>query len=454
MVLQTYNYIVAIDATNNDEECTRDPVVIPKPLRKLIDKGAEDLGLKVLILHDSETLPTQFFKQSFLTKRGEYIDLNTNPADFWFKLGLGLGGWVHTLLYTFRKDNYDKRFHDNWKFVLKGDTTCFSNYVDPNVGKLEVKSIEDLEKFDFSWLKKAEDDYFKSWFPEMIEMEEQPNFESILQEIWGKIAKQFNNINSIDISKFSNTCNNLIKQHLASSKTKVCDQSLYRTYMLSTIFDELSSNQIIRSKGIDILLESHVYRDKELLNSLNVEIDQSLLQEKYGSERLKLTNELRSIASTSTKDTSEWGKKPDPYSKYAGVEETKYIGSSKESSRESTQASSSISTSGSSLLELSSMAIDEEDLSDMKHYIIASFLRKYEQANYENIKKSSKFVNAVSNFIAQTFESKKFKSKFRDIAEMDIKDSVSWELIRASLALHSMFLGNKYFSNFSNLATL
>ena len=433
MVLQTYNYIVAIDATNNDEECTRDPVVIPKPLRKLIDKGAEDLGLKVLILHDSETLPTQFFKQSFLNKRGEYIDLNTNPADFWFKLGLGLGGWVHTLLYTFRPEKYAKRLHENWNFALKGDTVGLSFVADPNVGKLEVKSIDELEKFEFNSLRKVEDEYFKSWFPEKISMEENPHFEGILQEICGKIAKQFNNINSIDISKFSNTCNNLIRQHLASSKTKVSDQPLFKTYLLSSIFDELSSNQIIRSKGIDILIESHIYRDKDLLNALNVDINQSLLQEKFGSGKLKLTNEFRSIASTNN-DNSEWGKQPDTYSKIDDFEESK----SRASTKASTSAgSSSLST---DLSELSTI-VEEEELGEMKQYIIATFLRKYEQANYENIKKSSKFVNAVSNFIAQTFESKKFKNKFRDISELDIQDSVSLAPIRT--LEHSGFHGSR-----------
>lgn len=264
-------------------------------------------------------------------------------------------------------------------------------------------------------------------------MEENPHFEGILQEICGKIAKQFNNINSIDISKFSNTCNNLIRQHLASSKTKVSDQPLFKTYLLSSIFDELSSNQIIRSKGIDILIESHIYRDKDLLNALNVDINQSLLQEKFGSGKLKLTNEFRSIASTNN-DSSEWGKQPDTYSKIDDFEESK--------SRASTKASTSAGSSSLSpdLSELSTI-VEEEELVEMKQYIIATFLRKYEQANYENIKKSSKFVNAVSNFIAQTFESKKFKNKFRDISEMDIQDSVSLAPIRT--LEHSGFHGSR-----------
>mmetsp|Transcript_13903 Transcript_13903/g.16115 ORF Transcript_13903/g.16115 Transcript_13903/m.16115 type:complete len:120 (-) Transcript_13903:69-428(-) len=69
--------------------------------------------------------------------------------------------------------------------------------------------------------------------------------------------------------------------------------------------------------------------------------------------------------------------------------------------------SSQCSTADSSL---SGLCLGDQE--KLEEYVTVTFLRKYDQGNYESIKKATKFYNAIANFVAQTLESKKFKRAF------------------------------------------
>jgi hypothetical protein len=66
---------------------------------------------------------------------------------------------------------------------------------------------------------------------------------------------------------------------------------------------------------------------------------------------------------------------------------------------------------------LKNLGFDEREIEEIDTFILTSFFIKYEQANFLNIHKTSKFVNAVKNFIDQTLISKKFKNQFSQINE-------------------------------------
>lgn len=74
---------------------------------------------------------------------------------------------------------------------------------------------------------------------------------------------------------------------------------------------------------------------------------------------------------------------------------------------------------------LSVYDLDENDGELIVKYMISSFFRKYEQASYANIKRETKFINALINFIIQTFVSKKFKSNFKEIDDKEFRNFVS-----------------------------
>lgn len=74
---------------------------------------------------------------------------------------------------------------------------------------------------------------------------------------------------------------------------------------------------------------------------------------------------------------------------------------------------------------LSKYGLDESEAKDLFRYVLNNYLRMYEQANFCNIKKASKFANATSNFIQQIFSSKNFRKKFSSIEDENIQDLVS-----------------------------
>jgi len=65
-----------------------------------------------------------------------------------------------------------------------------------------------------------------------------------------------------------------------------------------------------------------------------------------------------------------------------------------------------------SIVNLEENGLSESDGEKMVNFIMTSFFRKYKQANYSNIKRLTKFLNAMSNFVEQIFNSKKFKNEF------------------------------------------
>mmetsp|Transcript_12462 Transcript_12462/g.12503 ORF Transcript_12462/g.12503 Transcript_12462/m.12503 type:complete len:85 (-) Transcript_12462:124-378(-) len=49
--------------------------------------------------------------------------------------------------------------------------------------------------------------------------------------------------------------------------------------------------------------------------------------------------------------------------------------------------------------------------------------------NYANIKRTTKLINALNNFMEQTFQSKKFKSMFCEIEEQEVKEMFVRKLV-------------------------
>lgn len=177
--------------------------------------------------------------------------------------------------------------------------------------------------------------------------------------------------------------------------------------MLSFVVDELASNDLIHSEFIHLVTKENVYSDKDLLNLLNVDIDSKELGKTYGSINQKYRDVLdNSQNSTMWSSSYEISK--------SKIEDSDYIEENKVD--ESTKAST--------------FNQQMEITDDLMEYIKAWFFKKYEQANFSNIRKTGKFWNAMHHLIRQTFESKKFKKIFPEYEwEEEILERVSLYLI-------------------------
>lgn len=432
MVCTNFNYIVAIDTLSGAEDQTEAIVSIPKKLKKQVEKNAEALGLKLLILHSPNVSPNEFFTQSTLNKWVGFIEFTDNHSDFWFKLGLGLGSKIHTVLYTNYSDSYDTSIRDKLKFLQKEET---ENIADPNVGFVEVNSLEELENFDYPVLKNLQTKFFETCFPERTELEQLPHFERTLEEVWKKISKHISKTDCVDVNKFVNTWSNLIKQHITSSKVVLSKSNLYKKYLLSYALDDMTSKEVISNKVLDDLLANHIYTENELSSSVNVIVDKHKLREIYNEEEERLsvliggTNDSINMSSSTTKTIM-----PNRYSclDESTRDHSRMWEEAKDSSLLKTDTTADwtldslniSSNPGEQLSFLWEVGFSESECKDMLDYVYAQFIRKYEQATYENIKKPPKFFNAVSNFIDQTFESKKFRKQFATIENNDTKEQV------------------------------
>lgn len=220
-------------------------IQIPKRIKKLISKYGEQFRVKLMILHNYEDLPQTFFEHKFLEANEMHLDFTSDQNEFWFKIGVAVGHKTNTLVYTLDFEQYEVKLMEKCKFLLMEEPSEIEIETDPSFGMLEVKALNEIENFDQKTIQICEETHFKNCFPERTNLEELLLKDGTLDEILRKISKQFNNVKSMDISKFTNTCSNLIKQHLSSSKVKVGDMDLYKDYLLANVLEELFEKDVI-----------------------------------------------------------------------------------------------------------------------------------------------------------------------------------------------------------------
>jgi hypothetical protein len=273
MVWETYDFLIVIDSNTSLNSKDEAGIQVPKSIIKLMKKGAEELKIKLMILHQPEVLGTNILDQKFLSKYGNYVDFWDNMPDFWFKVGLARGNKTHILIYTENWAKYKSKLDNFSSFIFMGDTSNWNINEQPKLGRIEVKEIEDLGDFEFSTLSQLQQDYIQDWFPAKKELESQEEFGGILEEVCKKVANHFRTQKDSDVSKFINTWGNLIGQHLCSSKIKLKNEKLYKDYLLSCTLENLFSNGIIKSTVVSTLLSNNVLHNSQLLGSLMVDID-------------------------------------------------------------------------------------------------------------------------------------------------------------------------------------
>lgn len=267
MGARKFNFIVAIDATSIVDESSSDLIKIPKKLMKLMEKGGVELGVKLILLHQPEFAPSVLFKESFLEKCHNLIEFTDNSLEFWFKLALALGSSIHTCFYTHNTKAYLTSIPENLKFIIMdSQSEEYDVTADPSIGKMQIQDLSDLDDFDFPTLKKLEIAHFEKCFPERAELESHPNFEQTLQDVIGKISKQFKKSENVELSKFVNTCNNLITQHLKSFKISLSRQDLFNDYLLSFVLEQFLADEIVNNRAIEVFAEKNIYHRKQLLD--------------------------------------------------------------------------------------------------------------------------------------------------------------------------------------------
>jgi hypothetical protein len=205
MGYETYNTLLAIDATQTALDGSMKTLEIPKKLRKVIEKIGRDAKIKVLILHVAEVLPTSFFKPKFIDEHSDLVDFTEESNEFMFKVGLSLGQKINTILYSPKHEKYQNKFSENLKFVISNLQTDTDVDSIPTLGKLKVKPLQDLQVFEYEIIPDLVDKHFQDCFPERYKLESSPFFKSNKDEICAKIKKQFSLISSIEVTKFTNT---------------------------------------------------------------------------------------------------------------------------------------------------------------------------------------------------------------------------------------------------------
>lgn len=275
----------------------------------------------------------------------------------------------------------------------------------PKFGKFEVSDLDEMSEFDLSTLDNLETQFYKENFPERIELEEEHNFKQNIDTICGKVSKQFNKLEEMEISKFANTCQNLITQHLTSSKTNVSSSSLYKNHLLSSVVETLVSEKMIESSFLELWLNNYLYKSKEIIGACTVKINKQKMSEKYPG-----THAFSSIMRGSKGDA-------DPHNSTLDTSNASNNTSMVQSLSSSYWTDTSLTHDKFPNLEDGKLGYSSGELEEMFGFVRSIFFAKYEQANYENIRKPEKFCNAVSNFIDQTLESKKFRKRYESPAE-------------------------------------
>ena len=199
----------------------------------------------------------------------------------------------------------------------------------------------------------------KKW-SERFQLENDYRLDLLRDEIWDKIAKQLNNLEDMELSKFLNSCQNTIIQHLTSSKVKSHGFWQFKIYMLSFVLENLVSKEIISNKAIELIV-GDIFESKNILDICNVTIN----QEKLKSLCIKPYLSIEKLNAYSEKIQCKISK--DSISEVA---------------------SSQPSTKDTETLSKETELTDEvnRELPSMEAYIFSKLLVKYEQGNYWNIK--------------------------------------------------------------------
>lgn len=211
--------------------------------------------------------------------------------------------------------------------------------------------------------------------------------------------------------------------------------------MLPKVLEKLISEEIINCEIIEIALNSHLYHAEDMLKSYSLKINCENFKERYGPTfRItgldnKILGWQQSNASESTNDISIISNEKD--SDFLGDSfrqkiqlsdhSVEFINNCEKRSG-ATNYNSNQENSNSYFSDIVKQGIDPEDAESIINFIISTFFVKYEQASYSNIKKLSKFENAILNFITQQLDSKKFKKKYGDCM-----NSLSVEVIASAL---------------------
>ncbi|CAI2364656.1 unnamed protein product [Moneuplotes crassus] len=408
MASETYRFLLAIDTTTQNSETGSERISVPKKVQRLVAKYKDVVKTKILILHGIDEQPGDYFSSSYIKKNDSELDFTSNRDQFWFKIGISIGRRVNTIVYTDHSDKEQMKYKEAMKFIVYKDLHEFDIETDPSFGSLEMKNNQDeLQDFDETTCPKVNNAHFNKCFPERSELEALPNYRETQQEILMKINKQFLKVESMELSKFINSCSNLINQHLNSSRVKMEEITIFKNSMLVSVLEQLIFDGIIQSDGLNALLKNFIYTTRNLVNSSIVRINTDALSSKYGCLATDIQKSL------------------EPMHSYL-VDKSLNITSSS-SATDSSLEESKISDSGEQIpstltFNLEKYGFSPEETEEMSNFILCAFYRKYEQMNYANIKRTTKLINALNNFMEQTFQSKKFKSMFCEIEEQEVKE--------------------------------
>ena len=396
MVEKKDKFLVAIDSTTEEDD--DEPIEIPEILTKLMKKHGDLIGLKILILCKKSSETSKFFDKKVLEKWQHRIEFVKSRSVLVYKIGLAVGNGIHTIFYSSSQDNYW-----NWMADFQSELEEKQPNEAKNFGIIKIYKQSKLKDFSKEIIEDLENEHDEKLWPGKFELEQDKNFTDSLKEICEKLAKQMKSINSMELSKFANTWQNIISQHLTSSKFKTSNASIYKKYMLSCVFQTLLEENLVSNKVLEII-SSNIFDSKEIIEWCNVDLNQETFQSVYNATLTnleKLTWSDKSNQSDSTKYSS--------------------IASTADNSTEWSESNF--------YKEMSDLGVEKVSIKRVQEFIISKFLVKYEQANYSNIRKPAKFMNAISNFISQTFESKQFKKSFAIEETPEVKEKVNRNLL-------------------------
>ena len=433
MVVSSHKYIVAVDCKSmTPKEISG--LRINEKLEKLLALHPSEGQTKIVVLWDEDELDQgDSDEDSFMSKICTIPDYNKDIVYsmdmFIFKLGIYIGQEKHIVWYTNKSidlisviGDEASNFQDE---ESKSKSQGFSN--NPRLGSMTILPPKKLSSFKFSTILKIEDSYNERYFPEYAKLEELTNIKGIITDILQKLWKQMKNNDKMEWIKFAKTCQNLISQHLTSMKPKPHNDYDCKNYIFPRVLDELISNNIIDSPVIEILLSNHIYHAKRFIDGLTVQINTSKFKQEFGTSNKLLEDEVGSKFHENSKylDNSE----SDILSQSHTRDETEITDNVNSTindhyDEDSCAYNNYLDTQDSRYIQpLCKLGIDKEFAERLFKWFILAFLIKYEQASYENIKKLTKFENALINFVKQQFESKKFNKlygEYADVLQVDI----------------------------------
>lgn len=183
----------------------------------------------------------------------------------------------------------------------------------------------------------------------------------------------------MELGKFINSCSNLINQHLNSARVKMSEITIFKNSMLVSVLEQLFTEEIIESNGLQALLRSFIHRTKHLETCLSVRINTDMLSSKYGCLATDIQNSVV-LMGQSMGDMS--------------LNSTSSSSAANSSLEESKISESGEMISPNSLPNLEPYGISQDEGEEMMNFILCAFYRKYEQMNYGNIKRTTKLINA------------------------------------------------------------